>query len=192
MQAILLFTALITLTCLAAVQGQTNNYLLQALDAAMAMKSNFDSNAIYYRDYVTYERTALANNLNELIAEALEKATTAEEGTEIEFCAQTSSYFFTGVSGPVLQDLDILQNAALVYYRIILDELTKMNVFEEDFEIFYYQFNLRLNESYERLNDELLKNVVDNLFYLVDAAQVVVENLDACLKLSWGHGENRV
>lgn len=190
MRVLCTFTVVLTIFCLVAVQGQSNNYLLQALDAAMAMKSNFDTQAVYYRDYVTYEKEAMARNSIELVLEAVAKTSTPEVGADIRFCTETTAYFASRASTPVLQHLEILQDAALVYYRIILDELSKMNVLEQDFELFYYHFNLRLNESYERLNDELLRNVVDNLVALVDESRRVVGTLDECLKVSWGQGKS--
>lgn len=176
-----LFLLSLVLTSLVSIHGQAFNYLIQAHEAAMAMKSNFDYNAAYYREYVNYETESLSYNLNELVAQALERSTTEAQGAAIRDCAVIASYYATGIANPVLDDLYVIQDAALIYYRIILEELTSMNVFATDLEIFYYQFNLRLNESYLRLNDVLLANVLNALFDLLDGSRVVFNTLDNCL-----------
>lgn len=177
----ILSVSAVLLICLGSIQCQNTNYLTTALDAAMAMKANFDSNAAYYRVYVNYETEALARNLIELVAQAMERSSTEAQGAAITSCAHAASYYATGAEGTVLTKLEVIQDAALVYYRIILDELAKMNVFTNDFEIFYYQFNLRLNESYDHLNDVLLQDVINGLLELIDGSRVIFNTLDNCL-----------
>lgn len=179
MRGILVFTAAF-LACFVSIRSQ--NILIQALDSAMAMKSNFDSNAAFYRTYVNYEKESLSWKLAEAVAQAQERATTAAQGAIIQNCAVTSSYYATGLATPVLDHLYTIEDAALIYYRIVLDELTRLNVFNKDFEIFYSQFTERLNESYRRLNDELLQNVLDALFDLMDGSTVVYNTLQRCLE----------
>lgn len=177
MRATLFIT--LVLCSLSSIRGE--NYLTIALDSAMAMKANFDYNAEYYRAYLNYEAESLSRNLAERVAQGLESATTEAQGAEIQSCSLMASYFATGPVGTVIDRLDVLQDEALVFYRIINEELMQWNVFETPFDVFYYQFSLRLDASYHRLNDILMQNVLDGLVDFVDASRVIFDNLDNCI-----------
>lgn len=174
-----LFITLV-LCSLSSIHGQ-ENYLTTALDSAMAMKANFDYNAEYYRTYLNYEAESLSRNLLERAAQGLESATTAAQGAAIQSCSLMASYYATGPVGIVIDRLDILQDEALVFYRIINEELMRWNVFETPFDVFYYQFTLRLDESYTRLNDILMQNVLDALVDFIGSSRVIFDNLDNCI-----------
>lgn len=147
----------------------------------MANKANFDYNANYYRDYLNYETENMSRNLNELVSQALETATTEARGAAIRSCAVVAAYACVDATGKMLDNLTTLHNEALIYYQIILNELSNMNVFVEDFEVFYYYFTVRMEESYERLNDVLLQDVLDSLIDILDASRLIFDNLDSCL-----------
>lgn len=180
MRAFLTSTILLVLS-LGSIQCQYTDILTQAMDAAMAHKSNFDSNAVYYRDYVNYETETLARNLVELVAQAMERTTTEAQGAAVQSCAVAASYYATGAEGTVLTKLEVIQNAALGYYKIILNELATLNVFTNDLEVFYNEFNKALDESYTHLNDVLLQDVLNGLFDLIDGSKVIFNTLETCL-----------
>lgn len=168
----------IILSCLAVAHA---NYLLQAFDAAMAMKANFDYNTVYYREYVNYELIDISTHLMDLVSDALHRSSTDAHGAGVQNCAGIYSSLAQGLAKPALDSLTVIEDAALVYYRIMLEELNKNNVFTKDFDTFYYEFNLRLNESYEHLNDVLLQNVLDALFDMMDGRKIVIERMTECL-----------
>lgn len=147
----------------------------------MAMKSNFDSSSDYYRDYVNYEVEALSKNLINQVADAKVRASTEAHGAAVQNCALIASYYERGAIEPVQHALEVLNDAGLIYYRVIWEELANMNAFKEGFDIFYYKFNLRLQESYDHLNDVLLENVLQGLYDLMDSARLVTNTLENCL-----------
>lgn len=180
---VFLLTLVLILAGILAVHAKSpsNKFLIQALEAALAMKANFDYNAAHYRDYVNYETESVSRNLNELVAQALERSSTAAHGSGIRNCAATAADLGTAATRRVLEDLEILQDAALIYYPIILHELIQMNIFNTDLDHFYHQFHERLNESYNRLNDVLLQNVLNSLNDLIASSTLVFNQLDSCL-----------
>lgn len=160
MKSFVLLLGVLACWSVASVHGQTGNYLMLSYDSAMVMKSYYDEEVDYFRNYATWEAEDMGY-FTDLALDAVDEATTAEQGASIQTCvaaAARESQFNINFQDRYLVETS---QAAVRLHSTVMQQLSFMNLKEYDLELFYYYHNYIMEGAYE----DLWYFYAENLFY---------------------------
>lgn len=162
--------------------SQDFNYLTYVHQSAMEMQYTFEVSINYYGQYLNNAAEQLSRALSDRVFDKMETISTYEEGYVLQGCILQTSTVALALIFDVVEQMEPVNNRTTDFHQSVLRELMEVNILMTDFDTFYYQFNVRLQESYRYLNDVLLINMMSSLQSLIDADAFLVLLLETCLQ----------
>lgn len=174
---------LLTMASVALIAGEEDfNYLTAIQSDAMAMKQNFDVAAEYYRnefngdaDYIGY------SYLHEVLA-VLDNSTdlSGAAGDTIRECTAAAQNKWNLMIA-VDEQLSRIQDEGMRLHQSAYDVLAEINFMTTDMADVYFNHTMRMEEAYERFNDELLPQLQQSISNMYWTSVFGLIDLQACL-----------
>lgn len=160
MKSLLLLCAL---ACLAAtsVRSQTTNYIMEAYNSAVLMKSYYDEEVEYFREMLTYEADDMGYYFTDLVAQGIALVDTAAQGAAIQECGFRAADLSQENIEFMEYYINAAERAANDLHTTVLLQLRNMNIKEYDLELFYYYHSYTMDDAYY----DLWYWYSDNMFY---------------------------
>lgn len=162
-------------------QTEHGNYLLASYNEAMLIKSYYDEEVQYYREYLTYESEDMGVIFTDMVADAVAVASNPVQGERIGQCGFVTAYLGRNNIVDFERYINIAQNVGNGLHMTVLGQLRNQNIKEYDLELFYYYHSYIMQEAYDDLwyvhTYNMLYAWLDMLFDFFD----LHDALDNCL-----------
>lgn len=170
MKSLLLFCVFTSLAT-SSVHSQTTNYILASYDSAMQIKSLYDEQAEYFREYLTSEAEDMGRYFTNMVARGISIAETSTQGEAIQDCvawaAEECRYNIMFME----YYINAAEEASNHLHLTVFDQLRSMNIKEYDLELFYYYHSYAMDQAYNDLwywysNNMIYSSMVISTEYL--------------------------
>lgn len=166
------------------IRAQSSSYLNAALDAAMELQKHYEEEVLFFRYQLTWQTDDMGYYLTVRIANALERATTEQQGRAIQKCAEDAAYYSHGLIERFDDSLRDLQDASTRIIQSVLEELIETNI-KVDTDRFNDHHAERLERLRSELEDHHIVEVGDRWMEMWYAYFLVSENLDQCIEYAF-------
>lgn len=162
------FLAIFLLTA-TVINAQTGNYLINSYDAAMELKLLYENEVTFYRGYLTSEAEDMGHYYTNLMAMALDVATTEEEGAALQSCvtrtAASADKNMIEYDYMLRHFEQVTRELHLSIFKILMDT----NIKQEGAHLVYYYHDLYMEKMHEALSkyDYWLFDGWNDLLYLL-------------------------
>lgn len=186
MRACLIITMSIVIPMAMTAKGidtpdRSDNFLLVAQKAAMEQNHHFKTFMKAYREYLSVEGKYIGLIITQEMYPFIDNATTEAEGRALQRCAEVAS---TDAWPPMMvldEDVVKVQKKSNKMHETVIELLCTTNIMTTAADEFLEQHNRLLAEADDKMMDEIVPEMYDNLNDLYENTALVQSALRACL-----------
>lgn len=166
------------------VNAQATNYISAAYDSAVEMHNMYEQYVEFFRKSLNVEAADFGLYFTDAMADAIARAdpTSVTHGAALQSCAGVAARRSRTSIELFDEAVVSLQAESTRIHLTVVQQLLNTNVKENDLELFYYYHSHRMTALQDRLQDELLPRMYDDLSVLWADYFIILGDMEDCIE----------